>query len=99
MRGVLQQYESKTHMVVVDIATDIQEEPDITLLLARSPVEYGICLVNDDGSKSGVLLPGTAGIKDMKQAIQMCQQKNQLSGKVILYSFHTQRSTYVLATA
>lgn len=98
-RGILQQYETKVHTLVVDLPSDIQEEPDISVLLARSPQEYGICLVQDDGSKSGVLLPSTMGIKDMKQAIQLCQQKNQLSGKVVLYSFRTQRSTYVLATA
>lgn len=99
MRGVLQQYESKTHTMVVDIATDVQEESDIAALLLRSPLEYGICLLSDDGSKSGVLLPGTAWVKDMKQAIQICQSKNQLPGKVVLYSFRTQRNTYVLATA
>ncbi len=99
MRGVLQQHESKTHTVVVDVVTDLQEEADLTALLARSPLEYGVCLLSDDGSKSGVLLPRTAWVKDMKQAIQICQQKNQLSGKAILYSFRTQRSTYVLATA
>jgi hypothetical protein len=99
MRWVLQQYEAKTHMLVVDVIADVQEEPDITALLARSPTEYGVCLADEDGAKSGVLLPGTAGIKDMKQAIQVCQQKNQLSGKVVLYSFRTKRSTYVLATA
>lgn len=99
MHGVLQQYENKTHTVIVDVVVDIQEELDISALLVRSPLEYGICLVSEDGSKSGVLLPSTAGVKDMKHAIQICQQKNQLSGKVVLYSFRTQRSTYVLATA
>lgn len=99
MRGVLQQYESKVHTIVLDIPRDIQEETDIAALLARSPSEYGICLMDEDGNKSGVLLPSTVGIKDMKQAIQVCQQKNQLSGKVVLHSFRTQRSTYVLATA
>ncbi len=99
MRGVLQQHESKTHTFVVDIASDIQEEVDISALLLRSPLEYGIFMLSDDGSKSGVLLPSTAWVKDMKQAIQLCQQKNQLPGKVVLYSFRTQRSTYALAAA
>ena len=42
MRGVLQQYEAKTHMVVVDIATDIEEEPDITIpVFLSTQVSFG----------------------------------------------------------
>lgn len=99
VRGVLQQYENKAHTIVVDVVRDLQEESDIPILLTRSPTDYGVCLMSDDGSKSGIVLPNTVGIKDMKQAIQVCQQKNELPWKVVLYSFRTQRSTYVLATA
>lgn len=82
-----------TTTVVIDLVTHIDQQDDIQKLLPLSVADFGICLVSVDTHRSGVILPGTVGVKDMKQAIQLCKDKYQLSGKVVIYTFVTQRIT------
>ena len=37
------------------------------------------------------MLPATTGISDMKQVLQSIKQKNNITGKVQLYLFQTNR--------
>jgi hypothetical protein len=62
-------------------------QKDAATLLKSSVVEQGICLISSDDTKSGVLLPGTPGVNDMKTAITLVKEKFGLTGNVQIYTF------------
>jgi hypothetical protein len=94
--GILSQHPA-AKMIVCDIVTDLQEQEDSVKLLAYSPKEYGLAMSTIDGSKSGVILPDTSGVNDMKTALLSLKQKYQVTGNVTMYVFKTQRITIALS--
>lgn len=88
--GILSQHPgAKT--VVCDIVNTLEEQQDTVKLLAFSPKEYGLAMSTVDNAKSGVILPDTSGVSDMKTALLSLKQKYQVTGNVIMYTFKTQR--------
>lgn len=75
--------------VVVDIVRDIVEYTDKEKFTWLDMSVYGICIVWD--SSSGVLLPWTVGIQSSKDALVALKRKYNVTGKIRLYSFTTNR--------
>ena len=79
--------------IVIDIIQSYIPETDVNKLLALPTKDYGIFLVNNETKKSGVILPNTKGVTDIKSALTLIKQKYGISGNVSMYSFRTERIT------
>ena len=79
--------------IVIDIIQSYIPETDVNKLLALPTKDYGIFLVNNETKKSGVILPNTKGVNDIKSALTLIKQKYGISGNVSMYSFRTERVT------
>jgi hypothetical protein len=76
-------------LVVVDIVKDIVEQTDKEKFAWLDMTVSGLCIVWD--GKSGVLLPWTIGIASSKDALAALKKKYDVTGKIRLYSFMTDR--------
>ena len=83
----------ETQSIVVDIVLDIVPQTDIATLLTLSPAENGVVIVDKWDKKSGVMLPWTADIADMKTALNKIKDKYGLAGDVEMYTFKTEKIT------
>ena len=88
--GIVEKYPKCNH-ILIEIPWNIALQEDAKTLFNFSVAEYGICLVSPDDKKSGVLLPGTPGVFDMKTALSLVQKKFGLSGNVQIYTFTTDK--------
>ena len=77
--------------MVVDVVTEIRKETDMTALMQISLDDYWLFLHTVDGTKSGVLLPNTSWIAEVKQALTTLQKKYRMDGNVNIYVFKTER--------
>ncbi|MDD2536955.1 MAG: hypothetical protein PHU61_00450 [Candidatus Absconditabacteria bacterium] len=89
--GMIKKQELKVKKMAFDIVSELKPQQDVAAFLQLSPKEYGIVLVSVSGGKSGVLLPNTAGIETMQQALAAIKTKHQLSGNVSISTFKTDR--------
>lgn len=81
----------ETQIIIADIILDIIPQNDIATLLSISPTDNGILMINKSDKKSGVMLPWTADIPDMKTALTKIKTKFGLSGDVEMYTFKTEK--------
>ena len=84
--GIVEKYPTCTY-IIADFPGTLNLQNDATILLNSSVLEQGICLISPDDTKSGVLLPGTPGVTDMKTAITLVKEKFGLMGNVQIYTF------------
>ncbi|MDD3263132.1 MAG: hypothetical protein PHR61_04830 [Candidatus Absconditabacteria bacterium] len=92
--ALLEKVEKSTKVIAIDIVKDIQLQPDIQKLLTLSPKDYGIFMINRQTNISGVVLPDTQGITDIKGALGLLKQKYNLTGNVEISSFTTRRIAF-----
>ena len=90
-QGIITKYEKTTSSVVIDIVETIQTMTNVSDFLALSPKIYGVVLTSTKTKKTGVLLPNTAWITTMQQALSAIKQKHKLSGEVLIEVFQTKR--------
>ena len=76
---------------VLDVVTELTQQTTTDALLALDYQKFGVLLVNPNLNKSGSILPGLQGIKDMKQAYGLVKQKYGFDDSVVPYSFQTDR--------
>ena len=81
----------ETQSIVVDIVTETTLQNDVATLLSLSPTDNGLVILDKGDKKSGVILPGTTVITDMKTAITKTKEKFGLSGDVEMYTFKTEK--------
>lgn len=79
--------------IVIDIVQSYIQETDVNKLLSLPTKDYGIFIINNETKKSGVILPNTKGVSDIKTALNLIKQKYGISGNVSMYSFRTERVT------
>ncbi len=91
-----EQHAHITKTIVIDIVQSIIEETDIKNILSLPTKEYGICIVNTETQQSGVILPNTKDVNDVKTALNLIKKKYGISGNVQMYSFRTERITVEL---
>lgn len=77
--------------LVVDIVTNVKQETNMSAVMNVSLKDNGIFLHTIDATKSAVLLPHTAGITDIKQALMTLQKKFSMVGNVNIYVFQAER--------
>ena len=81
----------ETTTIVADIVTEITPQTDVATLLGLSTAENGVVIVDKWDRKSGVMIPGTTGIADMKTALSKIKEKYGLAGDVEMYTFRTDK--------
>ena len=86
--------QANAHIIVIDIIKEIQVQPDIQKLLTLSAKDYGIFAINKETNISGIVLPDTAGVPDIKTALWLLKQKYNLSGNVEISTFTTRRIAF-----
>lgn len=91
--GFLAKYEQTTKTVVIDIIQSYIQETDVNKLLSLPTKDYGIFLMNTETKTSGIILPNTKWVNDIKTALTLIKQKYWISGNVSMYSFRTERIT------
>lgn len=91
--GILDKEKGAT-IVVVDVVTEVIPESDMAKLLALSTKEYWVFLINNEMKKSGVVLPDTKWVWDIKTALWLIKQKYGVSGNVLIYVFKTDRIAF-----
>ncbi|GHW02889.1 hypothetical protein AGMMS50249_6750 [candidate division SR1 bacterium] len=90
-QGIISKFEKQTKTVVLDLVDSIQTVVDIQAFLSFSPVENGVILTSTTDKKTGILLPNTAGITTMQDALSAIKAKDSLSGNVEISTFKTTR--------
>lgn len=75
--------------IVVDIITDEEEITDVSKINEISLQEYWLAVIA--GDKYWVILPDTAWVTDVTQALQLIKQKDSLQWNAKIVKFHTDR--------
>ena len=75
--------------IVVDIVLDEEEVLDVSKINEISLQEYGLAVVA--GDKYGVMLPNTAWVTNVIQALQLVKQRDWLHWNAKIIKFHTDR--------
>jgi len=83
----------ETQNIVADLVTETTPQNDVATLLSISPTDNGVLILDKGDKKSGVMLPWTANIPDMKTALNKIKEKFGLSGDVEMYTFKTEKIT------
>lgn len=83
--------EKLLHYLAVDVVTEIVELEDPNDVWDMDPTEYGMIVVDTDDDTTGILLPNTDWVADMKWAIYAIKEKYGIHGKVTIAAFRTRR--------
>ena len=75
--------------IVVDIITDEEEITDVSKINEISLQEYWLAVIA--GDKYWVMLPDTAWVLNVTQAVQLIKQKDSLQWNAKIVKFHTDR--------
>lgn len=75
--------------IVVDIIIDEEEIVDVSKINEISLQEYWLAVIA--GDKYWVILPDTAWVTDVTQALQLIKQKDSLQWNAKIVKFHTDR--------
>lgn len=75
--------------IVVDIITDEEEITNVSKINEISLQEYWLAVIA--GDKYWVILPDTAWVTDVTQALQLIKQKDALQWNAKIVKFHTDR--------
>ena len=86
--GLVEKYKNIAY-IVVDIITDEEEITDVSTINEISLQEYWLAVIAWD--KYGVMLPNTAWVANVTQALQLIKQKDSLHWNAKIVKFHTDR--------
>ncbi len=75
--------------IVVDVVKNMEDIVDVSKINEISLKDFGIAVIA--GEKYGVVLPDTAWIANMTQALQIIKQKDALEWNAKLVKFQTDR--------
>lgn len=89
--GVVEKNLASVKKVYIDVVTSLRDQNDMEELLSLPLTEYGIALSTVDWTKSAVMLPNTAGVADVKQALAVMKQKHDIEWNVLFFVFQTER--------
>ncbi len=92
--AILEKFEQQTSVIVIDVVKEIQLQANIQNLLTLSPKDHGIFMINRQSNISGVVLPNTEWVNDIKAALALLKSKYKLSGNVEISSFTTRRVAF-----
>ena len=86
--GLVEKYKNIAY-IVVGIITDEEEITDVSKINEISLQEYWLAVIAWD--KYGVMLPNTAWVANVTQALQLIKQKDSLHWNAKIVKFHTDR--------
>ena len=86
--GLVEKYKNVAY-IVVDIITDKEEITDVSKINEISLQEYWLAVIAWD--KYGVMLPNTAWVANVTQALQLIKQKDSLHWNAKIVKFYTDR--------
>ena len=85
---LVEKYKNMSY-IVIDIIIDEEEIADISKINEISLQEYWLAVIAWD--KYGVMLPNTAWVANVTQALQLIKQKDSLHWNAKIVKFHTDR--------
>ena len=85
---LVEKYKNMSY-IVIDIIIDEEEIADISKINEISLQEYWLAVITWD--KYGVMLPNTAWVANVTQALQLIKQKDSLHWNAKIVKFHTDR--------
>ena len=88
--GILEKFPN-SKLITCDVVETIEVAKEHDKLSTLDMKEYGLCIINEEGNKSGVILPDTAGVADFNNALYHAQHKNHITGTPTIYIFTTKR--------
>lgn len=80
-----------TKSLYVDVIKNLDELVKPDEIFGTDIWEKWLCLISLDGLNSWVMLPWTSWVKDAKSALSYIKQKYELSWKVRIFRFSTDR--------
>ena len=86
--GLVEKYKNVAY-IMVDIIVDEEEITDVSKINEISLQEYWLAVIA--GDKYWVMLPDTAWVTDVTQALQLIKQKDSLQWNAKVIKFHTDR--------
>lgn len=94
-KWLIQKYEKSIHHILLDIVQETKNLQNIWELDKISLEEYGICLMEKESEKTGILLPNLVWISTIPESLQLIKEKNNLKGDVDVLIFKTERSEII----
>lgn len=83
--------ERSIYYVICDIVDDVINVTNDPKVLDLSVKEFGFATIDTEDELSGVILPDTAWVSDVKSALYSLKQKYGIHGKIEIFAFRTIR--------
>ena len=77
--------------LAIDVMLDIIEITNQDDIRDLSPKEFGFLVVDKEDETTGIMLPNTTWVDDVKTVLYTIKQKYGIHGKVTIYAFRTER--------
>lgn len=93
LETVYQEIESETKQIVYivcDVVSEIIQLENTKEILSKDPQEFGFAMIWED-DRSGVILPGVAGVADAKHALYHIKKKYGIEWHGEVFVFRTDR--------
>lgn len=88
--GLIESHQNIQH-IICDVIEELIPASSMEEIMAIDIHQYWFCITTTDHSKSGIILPSTAGIQNASEALSLLKEKHKLSGNIIIYKFVTTR--------
>ena len=94
-KWLIQKHEKDIQYVIIDIVQETKNLQNIWELDKIPLSDYGICLMEKEWEKTGILLPNTEWINTIPEALQLIKEKNNLKGDIDAMIFKTERNKII----
>ena len=88
---VVEDHEKSLKYTVIDVVDNIQELTNPEDILKTDPQKYWFFLICQDSDDTWAILPNIEWVADAKHALSLVKKKYNLSGKVEVFVFTTNR--------
>lgn len=77
--------------IAIDVIENLEKQDNVNKILTLDPQVFWIFMINKETKKSWLILPGTAGVKDIRSALTFIKKKFDIEWSVEIFSFKTNR--------
>ncbi len=88
---IVKEKEEHINKIIIDIVDKVQMLTDDEQILSTDVKKYWFLIIWKDNDKSWVILPDIEWVADAKHSLSLIKSKYEMSGKVVVYSFTTNR--------
>ena len=89
--GIIEPQKEQISHIICDVVLDTQMLNTMDEISKINITTHWLSISTIDYTKSGVILPNTAGIWSLSQMIQVVKEKNNIEGNVVMYAFESAR--------